>query len=93
MESDMKNMHITVAMYDNKEVRCSHPQLLDNILQEKIFPAKVCYDVRHNGPHGNPWGSREERGLHALMEDLKEFPDTPQCAAWEGKYIDIWITM
>lgn len=89
----MRIINVTVAMYDNKSVCCSNPQLLDNILQEKIFPAKVSYNVCYNGPYGNPWGNREEKGLLALRKDLKEFPDTPRCTAWEGKYIDIWITM
>lgn len=89
----MHNIHITVAMYDDKSVRCSNQQLLDNILAGRLVPARMCYDVHHNGPNGFPWGNREESGLSALIDELKDFPDTPQCAAWEGKYIDIWITM
>lgn len=94
MESDMKNvMLITVAMFDDHTTSCSNQQLLDNIISGRLFPERIIYEVHHNGPHGNPWGNREERGISSLKVDLKDFPSTPQCADWEGKYIDIWVTM
>lgn len=90
----MKNkcIHIGVRIFDNGKVFCKEQTMLDNILSGKIHCTNVDYDVHYNGPHGWPWGEREEHGLEALREDIKDIPEADPWS-WSYKHVNIWVTL